>query len=194
MTPNLSVAARRAVAAWLAVGALAAVFTGLIVLVVPSNRSNYSRLLAVALEMGFAVLLLWASWRLWRARVHATLVAAALLIAQIPAFYGIGASYQCAAPIGVYARVFLFSGAFTEYPFLERAPVDALPAFPPPISGYYVDHWAVCGGTLTPDDPPARDPRSFGWISVNLAAMMALVLLLASVRFGLSALLRRASV
>jgi hypothetical protein len=161
-------------------GAVAAVWLGLLIMAVPSNRSSSSRLFAFVMAMSFAAILLWSGWRLWRRRRYAVLVALLLLFAQMPAFFGIGANYECAAPVGIYARVFLQSGPNIWYPALRR--VQTVP-FLPPISGYYIERYASCGGRLTANDPPLSSPRSFGWISINLAALFAFLVLLISSPF-----------
>jgi hypothetical protein len=167
---------RRVLAAWFFAGAVATVLTGLLFFATPSNQSSARRLMLFLLELAFAGVLLWVGWRLWQARRHALPIAMLVLLAQVPAFHGIGASYECTAPVGVYARVYLFSGGNVWYPFLRS--VRPAP-FLPPIEGYYVEPYSNCGGTLTAQDPPFSSPRSFGWISLNMPALLFLLVAMA---------------
>ena len=178
---------RRIVATWFAVGAVAAVLSGVLFVSVPSNQSSLHRLFVFSVELIFAAVLLTVGWRLWRGLKFAVPGAILVLLAQVPAFYGLGAAYQCAAPFGAYARVYLFSGGNIEYPFLQR--VQGVP-FLPPIRGYYLEPYAGCGIRFAPQDPPLDSPRSFGWLSLNIPAVFFLLVALGAVsaRRGLNRL------
>lgn len=165
----------RIVAAWFFIGAVAAVLSGLLFVSVPSNQSSSHRLMVFSVELIFAAVLLWTAWRLWRGLRWAVPVAIGVLLAQVPAFYGVGAAYQCAAPVGAYARVYLFSGGNVEYPFLQRVQAAS---FLPPIRGYYLEPYAGCGIQFASQDPPLDSPRSFGWISFNMPAVFFLLVAL----------------
>jgi hypothetical protein len=166
----------RIVAAWFFMGAVAAMLSGMLFVSVPSNQSSTHRLIVFSAALLFAAILLWVGWRLWRSSRFAVPAAIVLLLAQVPAFYGVGATYECAAPFGAYARVFLFSGGNVEYPFFQRAEA---PSFLPPIKGYYLEPYAGCGIGFASQDPPLDSPMSFGWISINVPAVFFLLIALA---------------
>lgn len=175
----MGTAISRIVAAWFFMGAVAAVLSGMLFFSVPSNQSSMRRLFVFSVALLFAAILLWVGWRLWRRSKYAVPAAIVVLLAQVPAFYGVGAAYRCAAPLGAYARVYLFSGGNVEYPFLQR--VQAVP-FLSPIRGYYLEPYAGCGIQFAPQDPPWDSPRSFGWVSINLPAAFFLLIALTLAR------------